>query len=211
MSYFMKLNLPKNPLINADHIAATLINGGYNLVEPQAVLTEEILDRFSDLKLVPKFVTLFGRGDKTSTLADRFVHTDVQLQKDLTWKKMLFGINWEIGDTENNFSWWNTDQVEEFWPNKDKTAAVDLPFKYKLLNGIHYEQRYKVGIPENAFKLDEVMISEQTGPVLVRTNIAHATYYKSSITRVGVSVRFDESNFDQWEDVVSYLAPIKAT
>jgi hypothetical protein len=210
MDYFMKLNLPKNPLIDADQITATLVNGGYNLVEPRAVLTEEILDAFSDAKLVPKFVTLFGRGDKVSTLADRFIHTDVGLQSDLTWKKMLFGINWEIGDTENLFSWWNTDNVEAFWPDKDKTAAADLPFKYKLLNGIHYEKRYNVGIPANAVKLDEVMISQPTGPVLVRTDVAHATYYTSSITRVGVSVRFDESKFSEWSDVVSHLTPIKA-
>lgn len=211
MDYFMKLNLPKNPLIDADEVTATLVQGGYNLVYPKAVLTEEILDIFSDLKLTPSFVTLFGRGDKTSTLNDRFLHTDLQLQQNLTWKKMLFGINWEIGDTENIFTWWNTDQVKACWPDEDKAQAHELPLKYKLLNGIHYEQRHKAGIPENAVKLAETIISQESGPMLVRTDVAHATYYTSSNTRVGVSVRFKESDFDQWSDVVSHLTSIKVT
>ena len=48
------------------------------------------------------------------------------------------------------------------------------------------------------------------GPTLVRTNAPHMTIYKSTLLpRVGVSVRFDESDFDTWEDVTAFMQQIK--
>ena len=56
----MKLNLPKNPLVDPVAVSETLISGSYNLVKPRDVLNDEIMDIFSDLKLKPTFVSLFG-------------------------------------------------------------------------------------------------------------------------------------------------------
>lgn len=200
----MKLNLPKDPLVDAQTVASTMITGGYNLVKPREVLTDEVMDIFSDLKLKPKFVTLFGFCNKTSTIDTRLIHTDLQQQPDLTWKKLLFGINWEIGDAENILSWWDMDAVKACYP------GPIMPSKYKTLNGIHYVDRFNLGIPEGAVKLDETTLTFDTGPTLVRTDVAHMAVYKSKrLNRVGVSVRFDESQFDEWSDVVDYLNPVK--
>ena len=209
MTYFMKLNLPKNPLVDPVAVSSTLIDGGYNLVNPRDVLNDEIMDIFSDLKLKPKFVSLFGSrmNRRASNIDSRMIHTDIQLQQDLTWKKLLFGINWEIGDAENIFSWWDMNNLTEIYPSPDNP---ELSSKHKLLSGIHYGQRFKTGIPDNAIKLDETMMNFDTGPTLVRTNIPHITLYKSRfMNRVGVSVRFDESDFGTWEDVTAFMEKIK--
>lgn len=215
MSYFMKLNLPKNPLVDPVAVSTRLITngrldgglaGGYDLVEPGEVLTDEIMDIFSDLKLKPKFVSLFGSMimQRTSTLETRMIHTDIQQLPNLTWKKMLFGINWEIGDAENIFSWYDMSKLPEVYP------GVVVPSKFKTLGGIHYIKRFNNGVPEGAVKLDETTLTYDTGPTLVRTNVAHLTVYKSKLLpRVGVSVRFDESDFDTWEDVTTFMAAIK--
>jgi hypothetical protein len=208
----MKLNLPKNPLVDPVAVSSRLITngrlaaGGYDLVEPGEVLTDEIMDIFSDLKLKPKFVTLFGSGAnrRTSTVNDRMIHTDIQQLPDLTWKKMLFGINWEIGDAENIFSWYDMSKLPEVYP------GVVVPSKFRTLGGIHYIRRFNPGIPEGAVTLDQTTLTFGSGPTLVRTNVAHLTVYKSKLLpRVGVSVRFDESDFDTWEDVTAFMGAIK--
>jgi len=202
----MKLNLPKNPLVDPVAVSTRLIangrgGGGYDLVKPRDVLTDEIMDIFSDLKLKPTFVSLFGACNRTSSLSNRMIHTDIQQQSDLTWKKMLFGINWEIGDAENIFSWYDMSKLTECYPE------VLVTSKFKTLSGIHYGKRFNLGIPDDAVKLDDTLITFDTGPTLVRTNVAHMTVYKSKqLLRVGVSVRFDESDFDTWEDVTAFMS-----
>lgn len=206
MSYYKKLNLPKNPLVDPVAVSATLVNGSYNLVKPRDVLNDEIMDIFSDLKLKPTFVSLFGSviNRKTSSLETRMIHTDIQQQPNLTWKKLLFGINWEIGDAENIFSWYDMSKLQEIWP------GVVAPTKYQTLSGIHYVKRFNNGIPEGAVKLDETTLTYDGGPTLVRTNVPHITLYKSKLLpRVGVSVRFDESEFDTWEDVTAFMEKSK--
>jgi hypothetical protein len=200
----MKLNLPKNPLVDPVAVSTRLIDGSYDLVPPREVLTDEIMDIFSDLKLKPQFVSLFGSRNRTSTIDTRMIHTDLQQQPDLRWKKLLFGINWEIGDAENIFSWYDMSKLPEIYP------GVVVPSKFKTLSGIHYVHRFNNGVPEGAVKLDETTLTYDTGPTLVRTNVAHMTLYKSKLLpRVGVSVRFDESDFDTWEDVTAFMSKIK--
>ena len=205
MSFLMKLNLPKNPLVDPLAVSSTFITGGYNIVKPHKVLTDEVMDIFSDLKLKPKFVSLFGGLMRRSSSADtRMIHTDLYQLPDLTWKKILFGINWEIGDAENIFRWYDMTGIKEIWP------LVVVPEKYQTLSGIHYIDKFKSGIPEGAILLDEVVMTYDGGPTLVRTNAPHMTIYKSTLLpRVGVSVRFDESDFDTWEDVTAFMQQIK--
>lgn len=205
MINYRKLNLPKIPIKNPEEVVKIHILGGYNLVRPKEILTDEIMDIFSQHRLKPSFVGLFGRSDKSGTTDTRMIHTDIQLSgtdrmDKNSWKKLLFGINWELFDAQNIFSWWDMGNVPECWP------AEDIAVKYNYLNGIHYGKRGNLGIPEGATKIEEVDIS---CPTLVRTNIPHMTVYNSKSTnRVGISIRFDESGFDNWDDVIEFFKPI---
>jgi hypothetical protein len=202
MSYYLKLNLPANPLRYSIEVESQrAIVRGYDLIDPVEILSDEILGIFESMKLQPKFVTIFGRGDKVSSLANRLVHTDLTMNTDGTWRKMLFGVNWEIApDCYNEFSWWDMTRIPEAWPNEELSENS----KFKHLNGIHYgSTRGQMGIPDGAIKLDQTVID---GPTLVRTEIPHLTVYNSpTYRRLGLSVRFDESNFNSWDDVVKHL------
>jgi hypothetical protein len=198
MSYFKKLNLPLNPLRDTASVIKTHLTGGYNIVMPQAVLTDEIINIFRNLGLRPKMVVLFGRNDSDSSTDDRLIHTD--LMEDATcergWRKLVAGVNWEIEGSINDFYWYDMSAVKECYPNDPYT-----PPKYQHLNGIHYVERLKMGIPEQAVLLDHTVIDS---PTLVRTDIPHATLYKNkNTTRVGISVRFYEEDFDHsWDGAV---------
>ena len=204
MSYYLKLDLPKNPLrYTAEQESQRQITGGYNLVRPEEILSDELMDCFSAMKVTPRFVTLFGRNDQTSALEDRLIHTDLSMNPDGSWRKCLFGINWELEGSHNVFSWYNMDRVKAIWP----TEELSKNSKYKLLNGIHYVTRGNMGIPDDAVKLDETVID---GPTLVRTDVPHLTLYESTTyKRLGISVRFDETAFKDWTDVVAVFSPFE--
>lgn len=205
MLNYRKLNLPANPVKNEEAVLGTIIRGGYNLVKPEEVLTDELQEIFRSMGLKPTFVSLFGRNDQDGKLETRMIHADVQLRgqnkfERSSWKKLFFGINWELSGSENMFSWWDMSALKECWP------AEELGTKYNYLNGIHYVKRGNLGIPEGAKKIEETLIE---GPTLVRTELPHMTVYKNNTrTRVGVSVRFDESQFDSWEAVTKFFSPI---
>lgn len=206
MSYYLKLNLPQNPLrYDAATETKRIITGGYNLVRPHEVLSDEILNIFAQMGLKPSFVALFGRNDHDSSLDDRLIHTDLQLTRTGEWKKLLFGINWELEGSVNEFSWWDMSSIPEAWPNEELPEVS----KYKILNGIHYGKRAQMGVPEGARQLDSTFID---GPTMVRTEIPHLTIYKSStFDRLGISVRFDESQIPSWDHAVEKLRPFART
>lgn len=200
MNNFLKLRLPSNPVKDMKIIENTVVQGGYNLLLPGQILTDEIMDTFKTMGLRPKFVSLFGRNDHDGTPETRMIHTDIALDKQNKWQKLLFGINWEVTGHHNMFSWWDMSSLKECWPDEP------LPKKYDYLNGVHYGKRLNLGVPEGAIKLQEVLID---GPTLVRTDIPHATVYKASDnvtgSRIGVSVRFFEDDFKSWEDVHAFF------
>jgi hypothetical protein len=196
MTYFLKLNFPKNPIkdIQAPEIQVPILHA-YRSISPRAHLTDEVYDLFNEIGLKPQYVFLFGSNRKRSTLPNRMIHTDLHIGKTGKWEKFIFGINWEINESHNEFYWWDMSSVEEVWPEED-TPKI-------LLNGIHYGQRTKLGVPDGVKKLDQTVID---GPTLIRTNIPHSTeYYNENYNRLGISIRFDESNFNNWEDVLKKL------
>lgn len=202
--YYKKLALPVNPVRQDINLTEMNITGGYNLRLPKDVLNDEILSIFSQMNLRPVFVSLFGRNDSTSELDNRMIHTDIKLVGSnkfdaACWKKLLFGINWELEHSYNVFSWWDMSALPECYP------AEDIAKKYDILNGIHYVKRGNLGIPEGAIKLQETIID---GPTLVRTDVPHMTLYNNPVgKRVGISVRFDESNFTDWNSVCEFFEP----
>ncbi len=212
MSYYQKLNLPKIPVNNPEFLSK--IKGpGYNLVLPDRILTDEVMNIFAEHNLKPKFVVLFrgappGEDGKPEV---RIIHTDIQLKPGITqdnknnkdsWKKLIFGINWELFDTNNLFSWWDMSSHKEYLPTEN-----DLPKQYEYLNGIHYGKRLQMGILPGSVKLAETLID---GPTMVRTNIPHMTLFNGQpgVQRVGVSVRFDESGINSWEDALEITSAL---
>ena len=196
MTYFKKLNLPSNPLKDSKEVSQRIITMGYNIVLPEEVLTSEILDCFKNIGLRPKMVVLFGKNTKEVKPADRMIHSDVALDKTIQqqWRKLVAGVNWEIEGSYNDFFWYDMGEIKECWPDEILYSGS----KFNYLNGIHYGERFKMGIPGTAKILDKTTID---GPTLVRTDIPHSTLYNNpTTTRVGVSVRFHEEDFDHsWD------------
>jgi hypothetical protein len=145
-------------------------------------------------------VVLFGRGDSTSSPEDRMIHSDVAFDNRVpgNWRKLVAGVNWEIEGSHNDFFWYDMRDLKECWPKEPLANAS----KFNYLNGIHFGERLKIGIPETAKLLDQTAID---GPTLVRTDIPHATLFNNTTTtRVGVSVRFHEEDFNHsWEGAVA--------
>lgn len=208
MKNYCKLNLLNNPIKDPDGLLTMDITGGYNLRLPEDVLSAEAIDTFKTMGLKPTFVTLFGRNDSYGDKDTRVIHSDIKyLGGDVTdrnnWQKILFGINWELFQSHNVFSWWNMDGIEEAWPNEPLSHAS----KYKILNGVHFVKRGNLGIPTGATMIEETVID---GPTLVRTEIPHMTIYKNpNVKRIGISVRFDERGFKDWNDVLRFFDPYK--
>ena len=205
MQNYRYLNLPANPLRDRDgflkHLDANPVLGGYNIYNKQT-LSDEVLEEFSKLNLNVKFIAVFSRNDNSSTLKDRLIHADCALSEDRkSWEKLYAGVNWEIHENENEFSWWDMSAVKECWPEQIPSPVK----KYDSLNGIHYGARLKMGIPEGAVLLEKAVVS---GPTLVRTDLPHLVMYKSGpFKRVSISVRFDP-DFESWEKAVEIFSPI---
>ena len=198
MSYFLKLNLPNNPLKNVRAPGIQLpMKHMFRALPPKDFLTDELLDKFNEMGLTPKHIMLFGSNIKTANINDRLIHTDLHMDNTENLKRSIFGINWEILGGRNEFYWWDIGPLKEVWPTVSNTKTV--------LNGIHYGFRYNRGVPNCATKLDQTFID---GPTLVRTNIPHSTeYHNDHHNRLGISVRFDETDFNTWEDVLEKLKP----
>jgi hypothetical protein len=194
MSYFKKLNLPTNPLKNSKEISQRTITAGYNIVLPKDVLTDEIMDIFKSIG-----------GDSTSSTKDRMIHTDIAFDNKVpgNWRKLVAGVNWEIEGSYNDFYWYDMTGIKECWP----TEQLGNGSKFNYLNGIHFVERLKMGIPETAKLLDQTAID---GPTLVRTDIPHATLFNNpTTTRVGVSVRFYEEDFNNsWDAAVEKFSSL---
>jgi hypothetical protein len=203
MENYKYLNLPANPLKDKEgfikHLAANPVVGGYNIYDDR-VLSEEVIDAFSQIGLKVKFVAVFSRNDSQSKIPDRLIHADCTLAEDgKTWKKVYAGVNWELHENENEFSWWDMSAIKECWP------AEILPKKYDSLNGIHYGKRGQLGLDPKAVCLEKAIVS---GPTLVRTDIPHMVLYQSGpAKRASISVRFDP-DFNSWEEAVEAFKPV---
>ena len=73
-----------------------------------------------------------------------------------------------------------------------------------FLDGIHYESRSNFfKNPQEKFKLLETTHYDNQRLILARTDIPHSVVYKSNTPRVSVSLRFDKSLFNSWNDVIN--------
>ena len=201
MSYFKKLNLPENPLLDSRAISQSHIPKPYKISTPEEVLTKEVLDIFSSLDLRVKMVVFHGQNNKSPASNQRMIHSDLTYDNTVegNWRRIVSGVNWEIEGSYADFYWFDMSGIKECWP--DETAM------FKEFNGIHFGERRQLWVPENVKLLDSTTLD---GPTLVRTDIPHTTKYNNPNTnRVGVSVRFFEEDFNySWAGALEKFKPI---
>lgn len=190
---YKKLDLPK--ILRSDSgIAYTPIDPPYEIIEPDQILTEDIIELFRSIGLSAKNVVLFSNNNTKVSLDHRVIHTDVTLDHDGKWKKIKAGLNFELEEeSTNEFVWFDMSAYKEVFPEH-------VYGKFQFLNGIHYVKRNTRGIPTALLAIDSTIIDKT--PTLVRTDIPHITKYNSYFPRVGVSIRFDETNVSSWDDIV---------
>lgn len=190
---YKKLDLPKILRSDSD-IAYTPISPPYEILEPDQILTEDIVELFRSIGLSAKYVVLFSNNNSRVSLDHRVIHTDVTLGPDGKWKKIIAGLNFELDEeSTNEFIWLDMSAYREVLPD------VLIDRKFQLLNGIHYIERSARGIPAALLAVNSTIIDKT--PTLVRTDVPHITKYDSYYPRVGVSIRFDETNVSSWDDI----------
>ena len=184
---------------------------GQVLKDAKEELTVEALELFRSLNVEPSCLFYFCRGDKVSSHDKRVLHSDLTRIDPLPWKEnddptkkvwknIICGINWEITGSITEFTFWDTEKLEKFFP-----VRQGLDLKYDYLNSIHYIKRGNFGVPDQAVKLDQINISSK--PVLIRTEIPHITTYSGPNIRIGASLRFKET-WDTWDQALEIFAPI---
>jgi hypothetical protein len=205
------LNLPKNPLIKTSYVQQTLEtaatttnsylsgNGMCCFENIEDFILPSVLETFQQLGLRPSFFASFASAKVSSKEAEkRVTHHDLQFdEKNNKWATIPFGINWEITPGDTIFQWWNIPS--------DPILPSTL-HQSKLLNGAHYDQRNRIGIPNGAELIEIVQV---TAPILVRTDIPHSVSFNSSAeTRYNISLRFDLDNVPSWGRAVEVFKPL---
>ena len=186
-------------------------NDGQILKNPMVELTDEVLDIFKQLDIIPSTLFYFCKGNLNSDATERVLHSDLTRgdpqpwhtdddPAKKTWNNIICGVNWELAGSITEFSFWDTSALAPCWP-----VRQGLPLKYDYLNSVHFIKRGNYGIPPGAIKLDQVELSSQ--PTLVRTECAHVTTYTGSNIRIGASLRFKQ-NWNSWEEAVEKFKPL---
>jgi hypothetical protein len=176
----------------------------YGFFEPNAVLSDELLAVFDQLKIKARSVVVFGHKPNTiPTKERRLIHTDVMNKTGTEWNKIVCGINWELYEhTITDFHWWDMSALPEVWP-----TPLTTPQAYHGLNSIHYGHRLKFGMDPSGILLDTTVITHNT-PTLVRTNVPHQTAFNTrGEPRLSLSVRFHET-WDTWEEALEIFKPL---
>jgi hypothetical protein len=157
---------------------------------------------------------MFDRGDFESTPEDRVIHRDItrttgapwdnsNVSDPANWRPMYCGVNWELTDSECEFSWFDMSALPEHYPNKIR----DVDTRLNVLNGVHYGDRFMQGVIPGSRLLQTCIFS---GPTLVRTDIPHLVLYRSlkkTRPRMAVSLRFHET-WASWPDALKAFVPL---
>lgn len=206
MLCYRRLNLPLNPVKDLDSIISQVntdkAQDQYQMVnvDPASTLTDEVLEAFDQLNLVPESATVFyftvPKPESKSLL-----HSDIVRNGD-KWKPVVCGVNWELNNINAKLSWWETKKIK-FYPK-------DASFFWFNPHGIHYNGRFSLGVSDTLDKrIDSVDTLES--PLLVRTDIPHNVYLPeqefTTDTRYSISVRF-HNDFLNWDNAVKHFAPI---
>lgn len=192
MKNYRILNLPKDPLVDSNYILEKAYNRNDYAIEDVSIFRPEILKQFLDMGLEPDFVAIFI-CPRPAGIGNRMIHSDIAYNSETdNWDDISFGINWDIKG-QGIFRWWDIpENLARVYPiDQLKNDPV-----YKVLSGIHYGRRFKIGADENYKLIDEV---STTFPMLVRTNIPHCVTFDSP--RLCASLRFKNSIDVKWQEI----------
>jgi hypothetical protein len=203
MKNYYQLNLPQERTKNTELLEKWVPTPpvDFGFMEPELVLSAQLLDRFKSIGASVRTVVLFGqRPGSVPVKEQRLIHSDVVNDTGSQWEKITCGINWEFyAYTVTKFHWWDTGSLTEVWPD-------GLSDYYNKLNSIQYGHRLKRGT-DGARLLDTAEITHAT-PTLVRTDIPHSTEWNTvTEPRLNISVRFSET-WHSWEEAVRFFRPL---
>jgi hypothetical protein len=200
MQNFRILNLIDDPLKDkASLITKYKSESVFYQMESPSILKDEIIDLFKTANIDIDSVVVFKTyASNLGGDGNRIIHSDIKWNE-LTdsWESITCGINWELTDVRGQFKWWNMDALIAVYPESGKY----LTDQYAQLNGIHYENRRRVGVPKKAILIEE---TDTSRPLLVRTDIPHSVTYPGA-GRMSISVRFS-NNLLKWEDAIARLS-----
>ena len=181
MKYFVKLDLPDQPLVkNFERPTNIAVIGAPTYISISLdFVKKEIINIFKEINLEVSGAILFRKRPSATSP----IHKDLVLE-DNKWKMCSYGVNWNLDGTHSIMEWYDTNE-KEIWPG--------IPF-YKsafILCGINYGLMGSTNTNSDKFKLLSSL--NLTTPTLVRTDIPHRVKNLDVIDRWCVSLRFKQN------------------
>jgi len=203
------LKLPNNPIKDSININEMISSTDKDESNPHRrglqfncndILKPEIIQIFESYNIVAQRIVLFTLPSPRK-LSNALLHADLEPIDNLQWKKVIYGVNWELNNIQSHFSWYETTREPTYPPSHPGNVYP---------NGIHYGSRFKFGIYTEQDKLVE-KVNTNIGPLLVRTDIPHAVEVEESTSkiRVALSIRF-ENTVDSWDEALQLFSPLIA-
>lgn len=215
-TYYKKLNLPSNPLIDGYDITKLTVNSpGAGQLQPTAdlsILNQQTLDAFASVGLIPERIYVLGnksfKEDQKDTNATVrcAAHVDLHWVGD-QWIPHIFAINYELTPGIHNVYWkfWKVDAMPVL-----PAHTPPRNFDEEYLQGLHFHARQTGSVPNFGNPADYTIIDEVKldAPILVRTEIPHSVHHDNeSVQRYAISIRFSH-NFKNWEELTQQLEPL---
>lgn len=211
-TYYRKLNLPANPLVDSFDITNLTVNKpGAGQLQPTAdlsLLNQATLDAYSSVGLTP--VRIFVLGNKSFNDDDPNLEKRCAAHSDLhwvdgKWVPEIFAINYELTTDIHRVVW-------KFWDIRAKPVypADPVSEEHTWLGGLHYNARQTGSVP-NFGNPDDYTVIDQFDldcPSLCRVETPHSVHHtRADAQRYGLSVRF-KHDFKTWNEVLDKLAPL---
>lgn len=176
---------------------------GYNVFSKniEQYINTDLLDLLIGNNLKPKLLVLFKGSSNKRDTEKSLLHSDVYYHfKNKKYQYHYCGLNQELTNSKAIFHWWEPINAKPIYPNIANIVNEDLIY----LDGVHFESRSKLfKDPKEKFKLLETTNYDNQKLILARTDIPHSVIYDSNQPRLSVSLRFDTSLFNSWNDVLN--------
>lgn len=178
-------------------------NWGYNVFSKniEQYINKDLLYLLMTNNLKPKLLVLFKGSSNKRDTEKSLLHSDVFYDfKNKKYQYHYCGLNQELTNSKAIFHWWQPINAKSIYPSIANIVNEDLIY----LDGVHYESRSKLfKDPKERFKLLETTNYDNQKLILARTDIPHSVIYESDQPRLSVSLRFDTSLFNSWNDVIN--------
>ncbi len=169
------------------------------------VLSQEFLSTLASLGLTPTLIHVFYRN-KDVSIDRSYVHKDAVFVNG-SWSTVPFGINFEANPTTvSTTTWWDTSGQQEYLDDDEYTREHK-----KLLNGFRYHEDFLRSTPKylKVNPIDSITVEGSSTPILFRADIAHSVAAATKEgDRYNISVRFDSSQIQTFEQAVERLQPL---